>query len=182
MRPGDNALVISTGYFGERYKNILATYGANVTVLQAEIGEIVSFDKIEEELSSKNYKLVTITHVDTSTGVLTDPKSVADIAKKYNTLTVLDGVCATAGENTPQEDWGIDVVLTGSQKAIGVPPGLALLVVSEKAMTVWKNRKTPGSKLLWKFYQLAADYGSLRRKTSFILWNTSSKFNTCIRS
>ncbi|CAL2060475.1 alanine--glyoxylate aminotransferase family protein [Tenacibaculum sp. 190524A05c] len=142
LEPGDNALVISTGYFGERYKNILATYGANVTVLQAEIGEIVSLDKIEEELSSKNYKLVTITHVDTSTGVLTDPKSVADIAKKYNTLTVLDGVCATAGENTPQEAWGIDVVLTGSQKAIGVPPGLALLVVSEKAMTVWKNRKT----------------------------------------
>ncbi|CAL2090371.1 Aminotransferase class V [Tenacibaculum sp. 190524A05c] len=143
LEPGDNALVISTGYFGERYKNILATYGANVTVLQAEIGEIVSFDKIEEELSSKNYKLVTITHVDTSTGVLTDPKSVADIAKKYNTLTVLDGVCATAGERTPQETWGIDVVLTGSQKAIGVPPGLALLVVSEKAMKVWKNRKAP---------------------------------------
>ncbi|MCH2033264.1 MAG: alanine--glyoxylate aminotransferase family protein [Tenacibaculum sp.] len=140
---GDNTLVISTGYFGERYKNILATYGANVTVLQAEIGEIVPLEKIEEELSSKNYKLVTITHVDTSTGVLTDPKSVADIAKKYNTLTVLDGVCATAGERTPQEDWGIDVVLTGSQKAIGVPPGLALLVVSEKAMTTWKNRKTP---------------------------------------
>ena len=143
LEPGDNALVISTGYFGERYKNILATYGADVTVLQAEIGEIVSLNKIEEELSSKNYKLVTITHVDTSTGVLTDPKSVADIAKKYNTLTVLDGVCATAGESTPQEAWGIDVVLTGSQKAIGVPPGLALLVVSEKAMTVWKNRKTP---------------------------------------
>ncbi|AUC14135.1 aminotransferase class V [Tenacibaculum sp. SZ-18] len=143
LEPGDNALVISTGYFGERYKNILATYGANVTVLQAEIGEIVSLDKIKEELSSKNYKLVTITHVDTSTGVLTDPKSVVDIAKKYDTLTVLDGVCATAGESTPQEAWEIDVVLTGSQKAIGVPPGLALLVVSEKAMTVWKNRKTP---------------------------------------
>lgn len=143
LETGDNALVISTGYFGERYKNILTTYGANVTVLQAEIGEIVPLEKIEEELSSKNYKLVTITHVDTSTGVLTDPKSVTDIAKKYDTLTVLDGVCATAGENTPQEDWGIDVVLTGSQKAIGVPPGLALLVVSEKAMTIWKNRKTP---------------------------------------
>ncbi|MFY7670026.1 pyridoxal-phosphate-dependent aminotransferase family protein [Tenacibaculum sp. MEBiC06402] len=143
LEPGDNALVISTGYFGERYKNILATYGANVTVLQAEIGEIVPLEKIEEELSSKNYKLVTITHVDTSTGVLTDPKPIAEIAKKYNTLTVLDGVCATAGESTPQEEWGIDVVLTGSQKAIGVPPGLALLVVSEKAMHVWKNRKTP---------------------------------------
>ncbi|WP_299626165.1 alanine--glyoxylate aminotransferase family protein [uncultured Tenacibaculum sp.] len=143
IESGDNALVISTGYFGERYKNILATYGANVTVLQAEIGETVSLDKIEAELSSKDYKLLTITHVDTSTGVLTDPKAIATLAQQYNTLSIVDGVCATAGEETQQEAWGIDVVLTGSQKAIGVPPGLALLVASEKAMNVWKNRTTP---------------------------------------
>lgn len=143
IEPEENALVISTGYFGERYKNILTTYGAKVTVLQAEIGEIVPIEEIEKELSSKDYKLVTITHVDTSTGVLNDPQPIAEIAQKYNTLTILDGVCATAGEISKQEKWGIDVVLTGSQKAIGVPPGLALFVVSEKAMNVWKNRKNP---------------------------------------
>ncbi|WP_075342068.1 pyridoxal-phosphate-dependent aminotransferase family protein [Tenacibaculum agarivorans] len=143
IEPGDNALVISTGYFGERYKNILTTYGANVTVLQAEIGDTVPLETIEKELSSKNYKLLTITHVDTSTGVLTDPKSIVHLAQKHNTLSILDGVCATAGEETQQEAWGIDIVLTGSQKAIGVPPGLALLVASEKAMDTWKNRKTP---------------------------------------
>lgn len=142
IEPNDNALVISTGYFGDRYKNILSTYGANVTVLQAEIGNVVSLEEIEKELQSKQYKLVTITHVDTSTGVLTNPKPIAELAKKYNTLTVLDGVCATAGEETLQDAWGIDVVLTGSQKAIGVPPGLALLVVSEKALNIWKHRKT----------------------------------------
>ena len=143
IEPEENALVISTGYFGERYKNILTTYGAKVTVLQAEIGEIVPLEEIEKELSSKDYKLVTITHVDTSTGVLNDPQPIAEIAQKYNTLTILDGVCATAGEISKQEEWGIDVVLTGSQKAIGVPPGLALFVVSEKAMNVWQNRKHP---------------------------------------
>ena len=143
IEPEENALVISTGYFGERYKNILTTYGAKVTVLQAEIGEIVPLEEIEKELSSKDYKLVTITHVDTSTGVLNDPQPIAEIAQKYNTLTILDGVCATAGEISKQEEWGIDVVLTGSQKAIGVPPGLALFVVSEKAMNVWQNRKNP---------------------------------------
>ncbi len=142
IEPSENALVISTGYFGERYKNILETYGANVTVLQAEIGETVSLEIIEKELASKDYKLLTITHVDTSTGVLTDPKAIAEIAQKHNTLSILDGVCATAGEETLQDSWGIDVVLTGSQKAIGVPPGLALLVVSERAMHVWKERKT----------------------------------------
>lgn len=143
IEPNDNALVISTGYFGERYKNILETYGANVTVLQADIGTTVSLELIEKELASKSYKLVTITHVDTSTGVLNNPKPIAKLAKKYKTLSIVDGVCATAGEETNQENWEIDIVLTGSQKAIGVPPGLALLVVSENAMKIWKERTTP---------------------------------------
>ncbi len=84
-----------------------------------------------------------MTHVDTSTGVLVDPKPIAQLAKKYNVLSVLDGVCSVAGEEIKQDDWGIDVVLTASQKAIGVPPGLALLVASQKAMNVWENRKSP---------------------------------------
>ena len=94
-------------------------------------------------MKSKKYKLVTITHVDTSTGVLVDPKPITALAKKYDVLSVLDGVCSVAGEEIQQENWGIDVVFTGSQKAIGVPPGLALLVASEKAIQTWKNRKTP---------------------------------------
>lgn len=143
IESGDNALVISTGYFGDRYKDILTTYGANVTVLQAEIGNTVPLESIQKALASKKYKLLTITHVDTSTGVLTHPEPIAQLAKEYNVLTILDGVCATAGEETQQEVWGIDVVLTGSQKAIGVPPGLALLVASEKAINVWKNRTSP---------------------------------------
>ncbi len=143
IEKGDNALVISTGYFGDRYKDILSTYGANVTVLQAEIGNVVALNDIENALKEKNYKVVTITHVDTSTGVLVNPKPIAALAQKYGALSILDGVCATAGEETQQEKWGIDIVLTGSQKAIGVPPGLALLVASKKAMDTWKNRKTP---------------------------------------
>jgi alanine-glyoxylate transaminase/serine-glyoxylate transaminase/serine-pyruvate transaminase len=139
----ENALVISTGYFGERFKDILTTYGANVTILTAPIGDIVSLEAIENELKSKKYKLVTITHVDTSTGVLVDPKPITSLAKKHDVLSILDGVCSVAGEEIQQENWGIDIVFTGSQKAIGVPPGLALLVASEKAIETWKNRKTP---------------------------------------
>lgn len=139
----ENVLVISTGYFGERFKDILTTYGANVKVLTASIGDVVSLSDIEAELKNKDYKLVTITHVDTSTGVLVDPKPIAALAKKYNTLSILDGVCSVAGEEIQQDNWGIDIVFTGSQKAIGVPPGLALLVASPKAIETWKNRKTP---------------------------------------
>lgn len=142
---GDEALVISTGYFGARFKDILERYGANTTVLEANVGDVVSLELIEAELKKKQYKLVTFTHVDTSTGVLVHPEEISKLISKYNALSVLDGVCSIAGEEIKQEEWGIDVVLTGSQKAIGVPPGLALLVASQKAMDVWKNRKTPVS-------------------------------------
>ena len=142
IEQNDNVLVISTGYFGERYANICKRYGANVTMLTTEAGNIVSLNEIEKELSTKNYKLLTMTHVDTSTGVLIDPESIAKLGIKYNTLTVLDGVCSVAGEEINQDKWEIDVVFTASQKAIGVPPGLALLMVSEKAINIFKNRKT----------------------------------------
>ena len=143
IEKGDNVLVISTGYFGNRFKDILDRYGANTTILEAPIGEVVTLEEIEKELKSKQYKALTITHVDTSTGILVDPKPIAQLAKKYNALSILDGVCSVAGEEINQDEWELDVVLTASQKAIGVPPGLALLMASQKAMEVWKNRKTP---------------------------------------
>jgi len=143
IEKGEKALVISTGYFGTRYADLLQRYGADVTILSSEPGDIVPYDKIEKELKKGNYKLLTFTHVDTSTAVLVDPKSIGELGKKYDVLTILDGVCSVAAEEIRQEEWDIDVVLTASQKAIGVPPGLALLIASEKAMSVWKNRKSP---------------------------------------
>lgn len=140
---GDNVLVISTGYFGERYAEMLKRFGTEVTLLKAPAGETVPVEDIEKELKRKNYKLLTFTHVDTSTGVKVDPVPIGKLGSKYDVLTVLDGVCSVAGEEIRQDEWGIDVVLTASQKAIGVPPGLALLVVSRKAMEIWRSRKTP---------------------------------------
>ncbi len=140
---GDEALVVSSGYFGERFADILKRYGAKVDVLKHEVGKAVTPAEIEAALKAKKYKLLTFTHVDTSTSVKLDPKPIGELGKKYNVLTILDGVCSVAGEEIQQEEWGIDVVLTASQKAVGVPPGLALLVASPKAMDVFKNRKTP---------------------------------------
>lgn len=141
--PGDRALVLSTGYFGDRYAALLKRYGADVTVLTAETGGVVSLKDVEDELRKSNYKLMTFTHVDTSTAVRVDPEPLGALGEKYGVLTVLDGVCSVAGEEIRQEEWKIDVVLTASQKAVGVPPGLALLVVSERAMEAWQKRKSP---------------------------------------
>ncbi len=143
VESGDNALVVSTGYFGERYAELLKRYGANVDILKAPLGDVVPIEEVEGQLKKKNYKLMTFTHVDTSTAVLNDAKSFGELGQKYDVLTILDGVCSVAGEEIRQEEWGIDVVLTASQKAIGVPPGLALLVASQKAMKAFDNRKTP---------------------------------------
>lgn len=143
VEPGDKALVISTGYFGDRYAELLKRYGAEVTLLSAPAGDVVSLALIESELSRKRYKLMTFTHVDTSTAVRVDPEPLGRMGEKYGVLTVLDGVCSVAGEEIRQDEWKIDVVLTASQKAVGVPPGLALMVVSEKALQAWRDRKAP---------------------------------------
>ena len=143
IEPGDRALVLSTGYFGDRYAALLKRYGAEVTVLTAETGGIVSLKAVEEELARSHYKLMTFTHVDTSTAVRVNPEPLGALGEKYGVITVLDGVCSVAGEEIRQEEWKIDVVLTASQKAVGVPPGLALLVASERAIEAWQKRKSP---------------------------------------
>jgi len=145
IEPGEKALVLSSGYFGERYAQLLSRYGAEVTVLSAPLGETVDVDAVEQALSQNIYKLMTITHVDTSTAVRVDPQPLGALGQQYGVLTVLDGVCSVAGEELRQEEWGIDIALTASQKAIGVPPGLALLVVSPRAMEAWRSRQSPVS-------------------------------------
>ncbi len=144
IEPGDRALVINTGYFGDRFAAILERYGATVTQVTAPaIGDAPRLEDVEKALKSAAYKLMTITHVDTSTAVGTDVKGLAALGRQYGVLVVVDGVCSVAGEEMRQEEWGIDLALTASQKAIGVPPGLALLVAGPRAMEAFRRRKTP---------------------------------------
>ncbi len=142
IEPGDKALVLSTGVFGDRYVELLNRYAADVHKIHAPLGATIDLEDVESELEAHSYKLMTVTHVDTSTGVRVNAEAISALAQKHNVLTVLDGVCSVAGEELRQEEWGIDVVLTASQKAIGVPPGLALMVVSPRALSTWKERKT----------------------------------------
>jgi len=149
---GDKALVVNTGYFGDRFAAILERYGATVTQVHAPaIGDAPALEEVEAALkgggpstgSGRGYKLMTITHVDTSTAVGTDVKGLAALGREYGVLSVVDGVCAVAGEEMRQEEWGIDLALTASQKAIGVPPGLALVMAGPRALDAFHNRKTP---------------------------------------
>lgn len=144
IEPGDKALVVNTGYFSDRFAAILERYGAAVTMVRAPaIGDAPALEEVEAALKSSHYKLMTITHVDTSTAVGADVRGLAALGREYGTLVVVDGVCSVAGEEMRQEEWGIDLALTASQKAIGVPPGLALVVAGPRAMEAFRKRKTP---------------------------------------
>ncbi|OGM44164.1 aminotransferase [Aspergillus bombycis] len=123
VEKGENALVLHTGYFADSFAKCLETYGANATQLKAPIGERPSFEEIEQALKEKPYKVITITHVDTSTGVLSDIKRIAEIVRRVSphTLVVVDGVC----------------------KGHRLPPGLSILMTSARALNVFKNRQSP---------------------------------------
>jgi len=141
--PGDNVLIVHTGYFSDRMADIFRLHGANVDIVPSAVGDLPSLELVRAQLKAKYYKTLSITHVDTSTGVRADVKNLAAAAHETGTLVVVDGVCAVAGEELRMEEWGVDIALTASQKAVGVPPGLALLVASSRAIDAFKARKSP---------------------------------------
>ncbi len=143
VEAGDRVLLLNIGYFSERFGEILERYGAQVTQIKAAIGARPDPQQVEEELKKGGIKAIFFSHVDTSTGVLNDVPTLAQLAHQYGALCVVDGVCSVAAEELRMDEWGVDVALTASQKAIGVPPGLALWMVSQRALEVRRNRKTP---------------------------------------
>ena len=145
VKKGDDVLVLHTGYFGDSFADCFATYGVDAKQLKAPIGDRPGLDVVEAKLKEKQWKMITITHVDTSTGVLSDVKAVSELVHRVspNTLVVADSVCAVGSEEICFDDWGLDVVLTASQKGIGCPPGLCIVMCSERAMQAYHNRQTP---------------------------------------
>lgn len=142
---GDDVLVLHTGYFADSFADCFETYGVNATQLKAPIGDRPQLPEVEKALKEKNYKLITVTHVDTSTGVLSEVKALSELVHRVSpeTLIVVDGVCSVGCEDIQFDNWGIDAVLTASQKAIGCPAGLCIMMYSGRAIESFKNRKTP---------------------------------------
>ena len=139
----DNILIVSNGFFGDRFIEICNRKGLNVDVLSAEWGDVVSPEAIEEKLKEKNYAAITVTHVDTSTGARAPIEKIGEVLKKFpDTIYIVDGVAASAGEREYVDDMNIDILFTGSQKAFGVAPGLAIVWAGKKALA---RRKSLGT-------------------------------------
>lgn len=134
VRAGEDILVISQGVFGDRYAAVAKALGINADVLTCPTGETVALDDIAAKLAGKKYRAVTLTHVDTSSGALSQVEKVGRLAQKNDTLFILDGVCASAAAPELMKDYGIDVIVTTCQKAFGTPPGLVMIALSDKAV------------------------------------------------
>lgn len=147
VEPGEDVLVLSTGYFSDGFADCLKVYGAHVDLIKAPVGSRPQLPEIEQALKSKKYKMITVTHVDTSTGVLSELQKLSETVQRVSpdTLLIVDGVCSVASEEIDFDAWKLDGVITASQKAIGCPAGLSISMFSGKAMDAFKARKSPPS-------------------------------------
>jgi aspartate aminotransferase-like enzyme len=134
--PGDRVLVVNGGKFGERWAKIAASYGLTVTELKVEWGRAVEPDAVARALREHpDTRLVLMQASETSTTVLHPVEPIARLTRDRDTLLVVDGITAVGVLDLPMDALGIDVLITGSQKALMLPPGLAFLALSEAA---WK--------------------------------------------
>jgi aspartate aminotransferase-like enzyme len=134
---GDKVIVCSAGKFGERWIEIAKAYGLDATVLKADYGDVVTPERIEEALKAEPAtKGVFIQASETSTGAEHDVQAIAAIVKKTDAIFVVDAITGLGTMPLDIDNWGLDVVIGGSQKAFMIPPGLAFISVSAKA---WKH-------------------------------------------
>jgi aspartate aminotransferase-like enzyme len=140
---GEKILCVSNGLFGERFIEIAQEHGIEVDSLEFDWGRHADPSIIKEKLERGKYKALTLVHVDTATGIANPIKEVGEVVKNFDTLYIVDTVCSMGGVEVQVDNWNIDVCLTGSQKAIAAPPGLALLTFSQNAQKAIEKRKTP---------------------------------------
>jgi aspartate aminotransferase-like enzyme len=142
-RPGEPALVASCGKFGERWAELCDAYGARTSHFQAGWGNRVEPQDLERELEQNpDAKLVFTTLSETSTGVVNDVHALTEVAHRHGALIAVDAVSGIGAVPLPQDDWGVDVVVAGSQKALMAPPGLAFASPNEAALA--RAAEAPG--------------------------------------
>ncbi|MBV8256912.1 MAG: alanine--glyoxylate aminotransferase family protein [Actinobacteria bacterium] len=133
VTPGEPHLVVAAGNFGERWISMTRAYGAEVDELRYAWGETPDPDDLRARLREREAKAVWLVQSETSTGVVADVKALAAAAKEAGTIVVVDAVSSLGAVPCETDAWGLDVVVSGSQKALMTPPGLGLAAVSEAA-------------------------------------------------
>ena len=143
LERGERALIAVNGYFGERMAEVADRAGAEVHKVEFQWGKPVQADAVEAQLKRlAEVKVVGMVHAETSTGVLSPVADVARVAHEYGALLILDAVTSAGGVEIALDDWDVDVCYSGTQKCLGVPPGLAPISVGPRGQATLKARKT----------------------------------------
>jgi len=150
LSPGDKVLALSCGFFGDRFAEISECYGAEVKRLNFEWGKPVDPDAVRKALKENpDIKAVLVTHNETSTGLTNDLKAISAVVKEFDKLILVDAISSLGSIELPVDEWQCDVVVTASQKGWMVPPGLAMVSVSQKAWQAHAKAKMP--RYYWDF-------------------------------
>ena len=152
----DKVLCLVIGNFGIRWAKIAQSRGAIVGKIEVEAGQIIDPEELRAKLAediNKEIKLVTLTHSETSTGAANDIKTLCSIIREHGALSVVDGVTSVCAMPCKPDEWGIDVLVSGSQKGFMVPPGLAFLTANERAWKVYEECKYPSFYFDWGAYR-----------------------------
>ncbi len=153
---GDKVLSVSTGVFGDRFASIAEQFGAEVIPLRVEWGKAADVDAIRQALQADaKIKAVMVTHNETSTGITNDLAAISSVVKEFGKLLLVDAISSLGSIDLPIDDWHCDVTVTGSQKGFMVPPGLAMVGVSQEAWQAHATAKMPH--FYWDFAK-ARDY------------------------
>jgi aspartate aminotransferase-like enzyme len=144
LSPGDKAVVVRGGKFGERWAEICESYGIVTIPIDVEWGCAVDVDDVKKVLDKHpDAKALLWQASETSTGVKHPTKELAELCKERGILSIVDGITAIGVFDVRTEEWGIDVVVSGSQKAFMLPPGLAFITLSDRAWEATKKSKSP---------------------------------------
>jgi aspartate aminotransferase-like enzyme len=158
--PGDRVLVVSHGYFGERFAALADVYGCDLTHLRYAWGESPSADDVGEKLDEMGgAKAVFLTHSDTSTGVVSDLRTIAERLNGTDAIIVVDAISSLAAVPVETDAWGLDVVITSSHKALMSPPGLAFASVSGRAFEAARSAVSPRYYFDWERTRAAQEKG-----------------------
>lgn len=150
ISPGDRVLSVTNGVFGDRFARIAEAFGAQVQRLGFEWGQPVDPQAVRKALQDDPaIRVVLVTHNETSTGVTNDLADMGAVAREHDKLLLVDAISSLGAIDLPMDQWGCDVVVTGSQKSWMVPPGLAMLAVSPRAWKAMEEAKTP--RFYWDF-------------------------------
>jgi len=144
IQPGDKVLCITSGKFGERFRDIVKAYKGTVVELKYEWGSSINIEDVKKALEKDpSIKAVTMVHNETSTGVRNPVAEIGKIVRSTKALLVVDTISSLGGDNIEVDNWGIDLCASGSQKCIGLPPGMCFISVSQRAWDVIE--KTDGT-------------------------------------